>query len=197
MALFLATLEQAALAVIAHLQQIPEFADEKIAVVGGMGIMRYTGGNRTTNDIDFITTMYNAKEKLLTLPNTPFHERPRGFTYMPGGGNTAIYIDFMHEFQFPYLPDAAVPINTVQGPSPPYISPVDLMVFNIFSCGLYRTQKQNERCATDAVRLLENLANPLVLTTDQKKPVQKGLEDLVRYSKNSEVWWKMRLGLEL
>jgi hypothetical protein len=49
MDLSLPTLEQAALAVIAHLQQIPEFADEKIAVVGGMGIMRHTDGFRTTN----------------------------------------------------------------------------------------------------------------------------------------------------
>jgi hypothetical protein len=158
--------------------------------------------------------MYNAKEKLLTLPNTPFHQRPRGFTYMPGGGNTAIHIDFMHAFQvsasaqslctsrltsfrFPYIPDAAVPINTVQGLSPPYISPVDLMVFKIFSCGLRRTQEQNGRCATDAVKLLDNLANPLILTTEQKGPVQEGLEDVVRYSRKSEEWWKMRLGLEL
>ncbi|EXJ79894.1 hypothetical protein A1O3_08179 [Capronia epimyces CBS 606.96] len=56
----------------------------------------------------------------------------------------------------------------------PYISPTDLLVFKIFSCGLNRTSWQKDRDVHDAERLLEILADskPLVLTTQQREAVK-------------------------
>ncbi|EXJ79893.1 hypothetical protein A1O3_08178 [Capronia epimyces CBS 606.96] len=78
----LAKLEWAAQDAIHHLQQIPEFSNAKIAVVGGMAVMKHTKCYRRSHDIDFITGC-NAKERLHAAAERAFRQWPGQFVYDP------------------------------------------------------------------------------------------------------------------
>lgn len=168
-------------------------------------------------DVDFLITAAGApqsvKAKLLALPNTPFEQRAQIFLYKAPSGK-AIQIDMTPDWQVsvqkapiivcevtdvfksPYVPDAARPVNSISG-ALPYISPVDLLVFKINSCGLRPTGSKKTRDAADAVVLLTRLSHngPLTLTTNQKNATTQGLKDVVQWSGRDEGWWKSKLGL--
>ena len=79
----------------------------------------------------------------------------------------------------------------------PYISPTDLIVFKIFSCGLRPTANKRRVDAIDAQNLmLRFFSNSVVnLTGPQANLVSQGLGDLVAYGTMTEQWWRQHLGL--
>ncbi|KIW63349.1 hypothetical protein PV04_10200 [Phialophora macrospora] len=181
--LHLQEFERAARDVIVYPQQIPEFANEKVAVVGGMATMRQITG-RTTEDIDLLVTMADAKKRLLALPYTPFRDEPTGLWYRPGWAMREFQVDLMHDSQFPYLPEAAAAIDTVHDGPLPYISAVDLRVFKVFSCGMHHLPNKSLRDARDAESLMDIVSNPgpgpapPFMTDEQKQVVRDGLSAL-------------------
>lgn len=95
----LSTLERAAADVISILKGIDEFSNARIAVIGGMALRKYLPNGRTTGsqDVDFIINVDSApagvKEKLLTLPNSPFSQQAQFFYYqIPEGSSVQIDI---------------------------------------------------------------------------------------------------------
>ncbi|PLN83717.1 hypothetical protein BDW42DRAFT_192151 [Aspergillus taichungensis] len=95
-------LEQAASAVILILQTMPEFADAKIAIIGGLSLWKYISHFRSTEDVDFLITVQGAphavKEKLLALPETPFEQHAQLFFYV-GLAGKAVQIDITPSWQ--------------------------------------------------------------------------------------------------
>ncbi len=111
--------EQCAAEVIKILKPLSEFADTKVAIIGGLALCRYMPWLRATKvrfanndslltatntykDIDFITTAKNApdsvKQKLLNLPNSPFEDCAGIFFYQSPTG-PAVQIDMTPEWQ--------------------------------------------------------------------------------------------------
>ncbi|PLB37792.1 uncharacterized protein BDW47DRAFT_106372 [Aspergillus candidus] len=196
-------LEQAAGAVILILKSMPEFADTKIAIIGGLSLWKYIEHFRSTEDVDFLITVQGApnavKEKLLALPDTPFKQHAQLFFYV-GLGGKAVQVDITPSWQSPYLPQAAIPISSARPDSLPYISEIDLLVFKINSCGLRPTAVKKMRDVRDARTLVDDLCarssgRGIVLSEEQKSAVLQGLDDVVALSRREWGWWAGRLGL--
>ncbi|KAF4627030.1 hypothetical protein G7Y89_g11129 [Cudoniella acicularis] len=200
MSFTLTELETAASDVIQILKTVPEFASARVAVIGGLALWKYMPRGRTTEDVDLIINLDNApngvKNILLSLYSTVFVQRAQYFFYKSPNGNL-IQIDICASWQSPYLPPAAKVVSTIVDGVVPYISPVDLIVFKINSCGLRAENTKRRRDAADAAVLLdeETQSGPLNLTAQQKSTVEMGLIDVVNVSGKSENWWKQRLGL--
>ncbi|RAL09878.1 uncharacterized protein BO97DRAFT_472175 [Aspergillus homomorphus CBS 101889] len=173
-----AELEPAANVVIRNLKYLPEFADAKIAIIGGLTIMKY--------DVDF----------LITVQGAPASQQAEFLVYNSGNGKV-IQID-MCPIDLPlYLPSAAVPISSISTGNLPYISELDLLVFKIYSCGMRPTTAKKNCDASDAERILRDLSlkGPIVLSPVQKTAVSKGLDDLATYSRKHKTWWLAKLGM--
>lgn len=82
----LAQLDQAAKDVVGEMKKIKEYADAKVAVIGGLALWNYIKSGRTTKDVDFIITIDSApasvKQKLLALPHSPFRLNAQIFSYV-------------------------------------------------------------------------------------------------------------------
>ncbi|KAM3427382.1 hypothetical protein NHJ13734_009005 [Beauveria thailandica] len=194
-------LEAAAQAVIAALKTMPEFSGAKILVIGGLGLWKYLRQYRTTEDVDFLITVQGApkavKDKLLTMPSSPFQQRAQDFVFKAPNGKQ-IKIDMTPDWQSPYIPPAALPISDVRPGFLPYISELDLLVFKINCCGLRSTTVKKIRDANDARTLLKNIRSQgnISLSPIQRNAVLSGLEDVVKLSKGGNMaWWKSQLGL--
>ncbi|KAG7285771.1 hypothetical protein NEMBOFW57_008065 [Staphylotrichum longicolle] len=111
-----ARLERAAADVIVILKGIAEYSEASIAVIGGLALWKYMPGGRTTQDVDFIISIdsapHSVKNKLLTLPNSPFIQQAQYFLYRDMDGNY-IQIDITPAWQSPYLPAAAKKLKSV------------------------------------------------------------------------------------
>ncbi|KAF2459309.1 hypothetical protein BDY21DRAFT_337915 [Lineolata rhizophorae] len=193
-------LETAAADVLNILKGIPEFSNARVAVIGGLALWKYIPTGRTTEDVDFIINMDSAphgiKQKLLTLPNSPFVQLAQVFFYkIPGGPN--VQLDITPEWQSPYMPAAAVKLKDIAANAIPYISPTDLIIFKINSCGLRSQGVKKRTDAVDAETLLarETLHSPLTLTSTQQAIVAPCIVDVVTHGRQSEQWWRQRLGL--
>ncbi len=79
----------------------------------------------------------------------------------------------------------------------PYISPTDLIVFKINSCGLRAQASKKRTHAADAQALLEleTRRHALSLTVTQREIVEPCIADVVKHGNMSEEWWRERLGL--
>ncbi|OJD24744.1 hypothetical protein ACJ73_03899 [Blastomyces percursus] len=187
-------LEAAAEDVIRILRGVPEFASARVAIIGGMSLWKYLDGYRTTEDVDFLTTVQGApsavENKLLVLPNTPFQQLAQIFYYrLPNG--KSIQIDMTPD----WLVGVAVPITSVQPGSLPYISALDLLVFKINCCGLRPNSTKKIRDATDARTLVDDLRSkgPIILPPTQKNAVLQDLDDVARFSGKDKAWWNAQL----
>lgn len=116
----LSRLEAAAGDVIQILKGINEFQAARIAVIGGLALLKYNPLGRTTEvgslgymarpllradvfqDVDFIININSApqgvKQKLLALPNSPFLEQAQFFFYRAKDGSY-VQIDITAEWQ--------------------------------------------------------------------------------------------------
>ncbi|KAI9694356.1 MAG: hypothetical protein M1820_009004 [Bogoriella megaspora] len=195
-------LKLAALAVLKIFKTIPDLQNAEVAVIGGMALWKYLPEYRTTQDVDFCITAKGApgsvKAKLLALPNTPFKQLADLFMY--DDGKQIIQIDIVNMMQLPYLPPAAITVNTVPDDTVPYISETDLVVYKIFACGLRPTEAKRQRDANDAYYLLDQVSKnngSLSLSTEQKQCIAPALEDVIKNgtNKTDEAWWKAKLGL--
>lgn len=99
--------------------------------------------------------------------------------------------------QSPYLPAAAARLGSIPAGSVPYISPTDLLIFKINSCGLRAQAKKKAIDANDAETLLSTMSRPLSLTDDQRGIAETGLADVVANGTMTEDWWRQNLGLNL
>ncbi|KAF2230122.1 hypothetical protein EV356DRAFT_580299 [Viridothelium virens] len=193
-------LEMAAVNVIRILKDISEFREARIAVIGGLALWKYNPAGRTTNDVDFIVSIDSApqgvKQKLLALPNSFFTQQAEFFLYKsPDGSN--IQIDITPEWQSPYMPSAAEKLKDIPDGTVPYISPIDLIIFKINSCGLRAQLTKRVTDASDAETLLEmeTSRSPLSLTATQQATVEACIADVVTHGSMTEEWWRERLGL--
>lgn len=95
------------------------------------------------------------------------------------------------------MPAAAAELKDIPENVIPYISPTDLIVIKINSCGLRPQEKKKRTDATDAEALLEReaLHSPLSLTSAQQAMVEPCIADVVMHGKHPEQWWRERLGL--
>ncbi|EQB51598.1 hypothetical protein CGLO_08849 [Colletotrichum gloeosporioides Cg-14] len=192
-------LEAAASEVISVLKGIREFSNARIAVIGGLALWKYLPNGRTTEDVDFIINIDSApqgvKQRLLSLPNSPFIQQAQFFYYKHG--STYIQIDITPQWQSPYMPTAALEVRTVPNGVIPYISPSDLIVFKINSCGLRAQAAKKRTDAADAQALLEfaTKSSALSLTSAQRAVVEPCIADVVTHGSKKEKWWKERLGL--
>ncbi|GAB1312204.1 hypothetical protein MFIFM68171_02414 [Madurella fahalii] len=153
----LAQLEQAAADVVNIMKSITEYSEASIAVIGGLAVWKYIQDGRTTQDVDFIISIDSApqsvKSKLLALPNSPFIQQAQYFLYKSSDGDQ-IQIDITPAWQSPYLPAAAKKLKNIPAGSVPYISPTDLLIFKMHSCGLRAQALKSVVDATDAAALL-------------------------------------------
>ncbi|KAK1729322.1 uncharacterized protein BDZ83DRAFT_50569 [Colletotrichum acutatum] len=192
-------LENAASEVISILKGIPEFSHARVAVIGGLALWKYVPTGRTTEDVDFIINIDSAphgiKQKLLSLPNSPFVQQAQFFYYKQG--TTLVQVDITPGWQSPYMPAAATEIGRIPHGSVPYISPTDLIVFKINSCGLRAQVNKKRTDALDAVTLLEleTRNGPLTLNSAQRAVVEQCIADVVAHGPKNAQWWKQRLGL--
>ncbi|KAL9079254.1 MAG: hypothetical protein Q9157_001872 [Trypethelium eluteriae] len=190
-------LEIAAVNVIRILKDISEFREARIAVIGGLALWKYNPAGRTTNvfeDVDFIVSIDSApqgvKQKLLALPNSFFTQQAEFFLYKsPDGSN--IQIDITPEWQ------ASEKLKDIPDGTVPYISPIDLIIFKINSCGLRAQLTKRVTDASDAETLLEmeTSRSPLSLTATQQATVEACIADVVTHGSMTEEWWRERLGL--
>ncbi|KAG6032240.1 hypothetical protein E4U41_007280 [Claviceps citrina] len=193
-------LHKAAADVIILLKTIPEFQNSKIAVIGGLAVWKYLRG-RTTEDVDFIVNIDSAphgvKGKLLALENSPFIQRAQKFLYRSPDGDD-IQIDITHQDSSPYFPEAAIKLKDVAKGEVPYISPIDLIVFKIFSCGMRAQIPKRNLDATDALNLVihEAQRSKIRLSLEQRKLIEPYIMDVVEYGGMPEDWWRTQLGLE-
>ncbi|KAI0517889.1 hypothetical protein F5B22DRAFT_103833 [Xylaria bambusicola] len=196
----LCELESAALDVISILKGLPQFAEQKIAVIGGTALWKYLPRGRSTEDVDFIVTLdgpKSIKPILLKLKNSPFEERAQWFYYRTPA-TKLIQIDFVAQWQAPYFPSAAQKIKDIPRGIVPMISPEDLVLSKMFSCGLRANPRQKRRDAGDAEDLLEALTAkvPSLRLSDAKIEVAKqGLADVLSVSERGEAWWRSKLGI--
>ncbi|KAH6631050.1 hypothetical protein B0J18DRAFT_476305 [Chaetomium sp. MPI-SDFR-AT-0129] len=100
-------------------------------VIGGLALWKYVQGGRTTQNVDFITSIdsapHSVKNKVLPLPKSPLLQQAQFFFYKDRGRNY-IQTNITPVWQSPYLPTSAKKLNTIPPGSVPYISPVDLLV---------------------------------------------------------------------
>ncbi|KAK4038319.1 hypothetical protein C8A01DRAFT_37706 [Parachaetomium inaequale] len=134
-------LEQAALDVIDALRQIPQFSDLGIAVIGGFARVHHNRGSRGTSDVDFIIDTAEIalereiKQAILNLGGTDFSQEAHVFRHVLNGGTDYCRVDFFPRDICPYLPPAAQQVQHIPLNAIPFISPTDLIVFKIHSCG--------------------------------------------------------------
>ncbi|KAF2968901.1 hypothetical protein GQX73_g4678 [Xylaria multiplex] len=191
----LSDLQSAATDVIRILKGLPQFAEQKIAVIGGMALWMYLPRGRSTEDVDFIVTLdgpKSIKPTLLSLKGGPFVEHSQWFYYRSPAGKL-IQIDFA-----PYFPSAAQKIKDIPEGTIPIISPEDLVLSKIFSCGLRGEHSKKQRDAVDAVALLEALTKsvPSLQLSEAKREIAKqGLADVISVTDKNEAWWRSKLGL--
>ncbi|KAL4928985.1 uncharacterized protein BDV17DRAFT_290990 [Aspergillus undulatus] len=194
-------LEAAAHCVINVLKMMPEFADAKIVVIGGLGIWKYLGKYRTTKDVDFLITVHGApkqvKDRLLAMANTPFQQDAQVFTYKAPNGKL-VQIDICPGWQSPYVPSSAMLIASIQPGFLPYISELDLLAFKVNSCGLRPTIDKQTRDARDAraLAILMAARGPIILSEQQKAAVLQSLDDVVKRTNWDLATWKATLNLE-
>ncbi|OIW30824.1 hypothetical protein CONLIGDRAFT_679579 [Coniochaeta ligniaria NRRL 30616] len=193
-------LKRAAAEIVAILGQIAEYSDARIAVIGGLAVWKYFPLGRETQDIDFIINIDSApksvKTKLLALHNSPFIQQADYFLYNDHQGDP-IQVDLTPAFQSPYLPAAAQRLDSIPAGSVPYISPTDLLMFKMHSCGLRGDADKREQDAKDAETLLGAMTTPPTLTHHQQQLAELNVADVVTYGTRSEDWWRRKLGLPL
>ncbi|KAI1647086.1 uncharacterized protein F4817DRAFT_115910 [Daldinia loculata] len=196
----LAELEAAARDVIRIMKTVPGLSEQHIAVIGGMALWKYLPRGRSTEDVDFIITLdgpKSIKPRLLALNNSPFVEYAQWFYYKTPN-DRLIQIDFVGHFQAAYFPPTAQRVKDIPEGTIPYITPSDLIVSKIFSCGLRGDPTKSRRDAADAENLLNEVTKshgPLILAPHQLNPVQGGLPDVIRQTDKNRDWWMTRLGL--
>ncbi|EFE38450.1 hypothetical protein TRV_06874 [Trichophyton verrucosum HKI 0517] len=97
----------------------------------------------------------------------------------------------------PFTPSGARRLGQVRLPELPYATPEDLLALKINSSGLRATIEKRRVDAADADALAEMLLSrgPIVLTPEQRRAAQGGLEDLLKYSTKDEAWWRRALQL--
>ncbi|KAI1284407.1 hypothetical protein F5Y07DRAFT_2734 [Xylaria sp. FL0933] len=196
----LSELKSAALEVIGILKGLPQFADQKIAVIGGMALWMYLPRGRSTEDVDFIVTLdgpKSIKPALLNLQNSPFVERAQWFYYRTPSGKL-VQIDFVAQWQAPYFPSAAQKVKDIPEGIIPMISPEDLVLSKIFSCGLRGDGDKKQRDAGDAAALLEALTKSvgsLQLPEAKIEIAKQSLIDVIPLTDKDEAWWRSKLGL--
>jgi len=95
------------------------------------------------------------------------------------------------------MPDTAKLLEKIPPGRVPYISPTDLIVFKICSCGLRAEHTKRRTDARDTEKLLEMEAahKPLRLTSDQKALVEPCIADVVQYGQRAEQWFRVKLGI--
>ncbi|DAA78706.1 TPA_exp: Uncharacterized protein A8136_2491 [Trichophyton benhamiae CBS 112371] len=194
-------LEDAARAAIKEVQEkFPEFSDTYMTVIGGLGVWKHLPKGRRTMDVDLLTSIPGApqtvKQKLLGVPGSPFTQRSQYFLWRhPDGKN--IQVDFPPSWQSPFTPSGARRLGQVRLPELPYATPEDLLALKINSSGLRATIEKRRVDAADADALAEMLLSrgPIVLTPEQRRAAQGGLEDLLKYSTKDEAWWRRALQL--
>ena len=95
------------------------------------------------------------------------------------------------------MPAAAVKLRDLPADAIPYISPTDLVVFKMNSCGLRALPSKRRTDAADAQALLEGLTvhGSLSLTDAQRAIVEPCINDVVVHGTRTETWWRERLGL--
>ncbi|KAI1118564.1 hypothetical protein F5Y14DRAFT_446925 [Nemania sp. NC0429] len=128
-------LEYAVCDVIQIIKQIPELADSRLAVIGGLALWHYLPGHhhRPTETINFITnlpTLELLKGKLLRHPNSPFTKSKQALFYHSPAGRV-IQIKFSPQWLFPYLPDSTQLIHEIPYGEVPYITAADLFFFKL------------------------------------------------------------------
>ncbi|KAF6844840.1 hypothetical protein CMUS01_00637 [Colletotrichum musicola] len=132
--LSLTELENAATDAIRILQGLTEFSHARIAVAGEVALWRYLPQERRRRHIDFIIDIDSLpkpmKQKLLSLPGSPFVQEARGFFYNHGGNR--VRVEITPKWQSSHMPAGALKIGNVQGGNLPYISRADLREFKGF-----------------------------------------------------------------
>ncbi|KAK4154605.1 hypothetical protein C8A00DRAFT_14312 [Chaetomidium leptoderma] len=200
--------EQTALEVIRALKSIPEYANLRVAVIGGLARMHYDThpDGRVTRDVDFVVDTPEMsigpeiKNAICNLPGFNFRIRD-GACYHPyqNAQDATRYhrVKFVSGAICPYLLSAAQEVQNIPANTVPYISLTDLIVFKFGSCGMRALPTKKEIDARDARALLGMATAPLVLTPDQQAIVENALKDVMDNA-NSIIprsLWRRRLGL--
>ncbi|KAI2467812.1 hypothetical protein F4781DRAFT_400742 [Annulohypoxylon bovei var. microspora] len=165
-----------------------------------MALWKYLPKGRSTEDVDFIITLdgpKSVKPVLLGLKDSPFVEHAQWFYYRAPNGKL-IQIDFVAQWQAAYFPSAARKVKDIPTGVLPLITPEDLIVSKIFSCGMRGDKGKSRRDADDAARMLDMVTKStghLTLAKHQFDAVQGGLADVIHHTDHDETWWKTKLGL--
>ena len=88
-------------------------------------------------------------------------------------------------------------VNQISVSDVPYISPTDLIIFKICSCGMRARPFKRRTDARDAESMIEIEAAqaPLDLMSAQKALVDTYLADVIKYGTKTELWLRQKLGL--
>ncbi|KAI1159237.1 hypothetical protein F5B18DRAFT_655823 [Nemania serpens] len=150
-------LEYAVCDVIQIVKQIPELAESRLAVIGGLALWHYLPGHRPTDIINFITnlpTLELLKKKLLRHPNSPFTKSKQALFYHSPAGRV-IQIKISPQWLFPYLPDSTQLIHEIPYGEVPYITAADLFFFKLnASLSATSSPTGRRRDADDAMALI-------------------------------------------
>ncbi|KAL7622974.1 hypothetical protein AAE478_006653 [Parahypoxylon ruwenzoriense] len=194
-------LERAAWDVIQKVKQIQEFRHTKLSVIGGLALWHYLPEYRSTDNINFITSISTSpsslKKRLLELPDSPFYQRAQILFYVNPEGK-GIQIDISPEWLSPYLPKSAAKVQDISQDEIPYISLTDLIVFKLDSSGLRSNPAKKDRDARDAAALVDLAAKEgdIELSERQQQVVEEALCDVARCGSKEKVWWQKYMGLE-
>ncbi|KAF6811253.1 hypothetical protein CSOJ01_05811 [Colletotrichum sojae] len=124
------------------LQGLTEFSHARVAVAGEVALWRYLPQERRRRpegvdsiiNIDFIIDIDSVpktmKQKLLSLPGSPFVQEARGFFYNHGGNR--VRVEITAAWQSSHMPAGALEIGNVQGGNLPYLSRADLKEYRNF-----------------------------------------------------------------
>ncbi|KAI9924715.1 hypothetical protein ASPWEDRAFT_28148 [Aspergillus wentii DTO 134E9] len=167
-------LEVAAREVIHRLQDIEEFQNVRILIIGGLAVKKYRPMVQETREVDFLVDLGPRLEEL-----------PSGASELLTQGLTVVYpndlsqpAEMRFKFRFkshlsppndipikfvsgqiaPYVPQTAMTIAATKKTNTlPYISQLDLAIIKIFSCGMRATHAQRRQDAVDAGELVRDL----------------------------------------
>ncbi|KAI0913864.1 hypothetical protein F4823DRAFT_507027 [Ustulina deusta] len=151
-------LENAVCDVIQIIKQIPELADTRLSVVGGLALCHYLPAHRPTKNIDFVTNfpiLGFLRQKLLDHPNSPFIDNKQALWYRSPAGRD-IQIKMSSQWLSPHLPDPEHIVYEIPYGQVPYVSLVDLVAFKINSSWSKASNPmQRRQDADDAAALID------------------------------------------
>ncbi|KAI0420670.1 hypothetical protein F5X98DRAFT_382678 [Xylaria grammica] len=126
-------LEGAVCDVIQIIKQIPELADLRLAVVGGLALWHYLPDHRPTNNINFVTNIESLsflEQKLLQHPHSPFVQSKHALAYHSPAGRV-IQINISTPWLCPHLPEPAYLVCEIPYGRVPYVSLAELVAAKI------------------------------------------------------------------